>query len=201
MNVPETEAKFYVRDLAGVESRLRALNAELIHPRVHETNLRFDTAARDLKKQGRVLRLRMDDQASLTYKGPSANLEGVMSREEIEFVVEDFESARGLVEALGYELTAYYEKFRTTYALGDLHIMLDELPFGNFVEIEGSLPALIQKMAEQLGLHWESAIARSYLGLFEHVAAIRQLDPARLSFDVFQRGEPAAAELGVIAAD
>ena len=115
--------------------------------------------------------------------------------------MEDFESARGLVEALGYELTAYYEKFRTTYALGDLHIMLDELPFGNFVEIEGSLPALIQKMAEQLGLHWESAIARSYLGLFEHVAAIRQLDPARLSFDVFRQGEPAAAELGVIAAD
>ena len=101
MNGREIEAKFYVRKLSRIENRLTELNAHLIQPRVHETNLRFDTAGRDLRSGGRVLRLRQDDQARLTYKGPSDKTEGVMNREEIEFVVEDFERAKQFIEALG----------------------------------------------------------------------------------------------------
>ena len=201
MNGQETEAKFYVRDLAKVAGWLRGTSAILIHARVHETNLRFDTPSRELSRQGRVLRLRRDDQARLAYKGPGELDYGVMSRREIEFVVEEFERARQFIEALGYESIVSYEKYRTTYAWDGLHIMLDELPYGEFVEIEGEGVPSIRQMALALGLHWESAIAASYHALFERVAAGRNLDPGRLSFDVFAQGKPSPEELGVLAAD
>src|SRR5688572_21038830 len=117
MNGQEIEVKFHVKDLSKIEGRLHELKADLFQPRVHETNLRFDTPNHDLRHAGRVLRLRQDDQARMTYKGPSDKRDGVMSREEIEFVVEDYERAKQFIEALGYETSVFYEKYRTTYEL------------------------------------------------------------------------------------
>ncbi len=201
MNGQETEAKFYVKDLSKIKWRLHELKAELIQPRIHETNLRFDTVARDLRNAGRVLRLRQDDRARMTYKGPSDKTEGVMSREEIEFIVEDFERAKGFIEALGYQVMVFYEKFRATYQLEDAHIMLDELPYGEFVEIEGKDISSVKKIAANLRLRWDAAIAKSYQALFESVAGARGLNKGQLSFDVFEGGKPSAGELGVIEAD
>jgi hypothetical protein len=73
-----------------------------------------------------------------------------------------------------------YEKYRTYYELetsevskdfGSLKefIMLDELPYGNFVEIEGPDAASIRAAADSLNLKWEAAIAKSYLALFERL--------------------------------
>src|SRR5690606_37622506 len=111
----ETEAKFYVRDLKGCERQLESLGARRVQERVLEQNIRFDLPGARLRAEGRVLRLRRDTQARITYKGASTNEKGVLRREEIEFVVEDFEKARRLLEALGYEKLVYYEKYRTTY--------------------------------------------------------------------------------------
>jgi adenylate cyclase class 2 len=150
MNGQETEAKFYIRDLRKIELRLRELKAQLIQPRTHETNLRFDNANSDLRNTYRVLRLRQDEKARLTFKGPSEENEGgILSRREIEFVVEDFESARQFLEALGFEAVVFYEKFRTTYEINDIHIMLDELPYGEFVEIEGENVEAIHNIANR----------------------------------------------------
>ena len=60
-----------------------------------------------------------------------------MSRTEIEFGVDDFAKAKQFLEHLGYQSILVYEKYRTTYELDHAHIMLDELPYGNFIEIEG----------------------------------------------------------------
>jgi adenylate cyclase class 2 len=201
MNGQEIEAKFHVKDLAKIGARLRELKSELIQPRVHETNLRFDTPDGKLRREGRVLRLRQDDQARMTYKGPSDKSNGVMSREEIEFVVEDFERAKQFIEALGYETTVFYEKYRTTYELHAAHIMLDELPYGDFVEIEAHDVESIRAIAGQLDLRWEAAIATSYQALFERVADARKLGKSQLTFDAFNGGKPGAKELGVIEAD
>ena len=56
----ETEAKFYVRDLDRVESRLLELDARLLQGRILETNIRFDLPGAPLRAEGRVLRLRRD---------------------------------------------------------------------------------------------------------------------------------------------
>lgn len=197
----ETEVKFYVRDLDRLKARLEGLGAACIQERGLETNLRFDLPDGRLRLDGRVLRLRQDTQTRLTYKSASKKDEGILSREEIEFVVEDFQKAKQFLEALGYQKRVYYEKYRTTYELNETHIMLDELPYGRFVEIEGETIRTIRALADQLNLNWEAALATSYIALFECVRKALQLPFQDLSFENFAGINVDASHLGVIAAD
>ena len=203
----EIEAKFYVQDLKKIEARIRELDARLIQPRVLETNIRFDLPGGGFRSEGRVLRLRRDTEARLTYKSGSTNQQGALNRTEIEFVVEDFEKAKQFLEALGYERFFYYEKYRTTYELPQtpgvsLHVMLDELPYGNFIEIEAENVESIQAAAGKLNLDWESAIPTSYHALFVRLCAKRpELEPGDLSFQALQGLGITATDLSVRAAD
>jgi adenylate cyclase, class 2 len=201
----ETEAKFYVRDLNRVKLRLEELNARLIQARVLERNIRFDLPGAPLRAEGRVLRLRNDTNTKFTYKSASTNEQGVLSREEIEFEVEDFEKAKRFLEALGYQKLVYYEKYRTTYALdpfeASIHVMLDELPYGNFVEIEGETVDAIRAIADQLRLHWETAVPTSYHALFERVRRTLNRPMQDLSFAEFEHINVEMRHLGVQAAD
>jgi len=179
----ETEAKFFILDLDKVRTRLQRLEARLIQPRVLEANIRFDLPGGDLLSEGRVLRLRQDTEAKLTYKSGSINQQGVLTRSEIEFIVEDFEKAKLFLEELGYQKLFYYEKYRTTYEFGNCNIMLDELPYGNFVEIEGESVEAIRTVADNLNLIWDTAIPTSYHVLFDRLhAKYPELDPKELSF-------------------
>ena len=213
----ETEAKFYVEDLERVRTRLHELKAELIQPRVLETNIRFDLPDASFRSERRVLRLRRDTDARLTYKDPSQNEQGVLSRREIEFKVEDFDKAKQFLEALGYQPIFFYEKYRATYILesdsklSESHqqarglqsfIMLDELPYGNFVEIEAESVEQIQEVSNNLKLKWEKAIAKSYNALFERLCQTHsQLDRTQLTFATINGLNIKAEELSVEAAD
>lgn len=197
----EVEVKFYISDLAGLEARLLAAGAELVQAREHEYNLRFDRPDRQLRDAHKVLRLRKDTEARITYKGPSVVEEGVFSREEIEFVVADFEAAKRMLGALGYEHMLVYEKYRTTYSLDGLLCMLDELPFGEFVEIEGREAKEIRAAAERLGLKWEARLEQGYLELFARVKPALQLDFRDLTFENFEGVEVDAEVLGAYQAD
>jgi adenylate cyclase class 2 len=192
----EIEVKFYVRDLEAIAARLEILDARLLRPRLHEVNLRYDRPDGSLAREHRVLRLRHSDDLRLTYKGPSSIVEGAMSRQEIEFSVGDFEAARQFLEALDYQIIVMYEKYRTTYEMktsevsedfGSLEtlIMLDELPFGDFVEIEGESPAAIRAAAGRLGLDWETHLTESYLALFERLRGKLGFTFRDLTFDNF----------------
>lgn len=184
MNGHETEVKFFVRDLDPIEMRLRVLKAHLIQPRTHETNLRFDNENNDLRRSSRVLRLRQDEKARFTFKGPSEEMEGgVLGRQEIEFVVEDFSNAKLFLEALGFKPVVFYEKFRTTYELNGIHIMLDELPYGKFVEIEGEQVQELRRIADLLEIKWENMVKAGYHALFDRAARKYGLESSRLSFD------------------
>lgn len=197
----EIEVKFYIQDLKKIEARLQDWGAQLIQARVLETNIRFDLPDARLRSEGRVLRLRQDTEARFTYKGASKKGEGILSREEIEFTVGDFEKARRFLEALGYQKSAYYEKYRATYQMSETFIMLDELPYGNFLEIEGQNDSSIRTMAEQLNLDWNSAVATSYLALFERVCKTLKLSYRELSFTNFAGIKVGPADLGIQAAD
>ena len=197
----EIEAKFYVQDLNEIKTRLEKLGARPVQERVLETNIRFDLPDASLRAEGRVLRLRRDTDSRLTYKSASKNEQGVLSREEIEFVVEDFEKAKRFLEALGYQKLVYYEKYRTTYELNHTHVMLDELPYGNFVEIEGETIESIRAVADQMNLNWETAIGTSYHALFERAHRALNLSFQDISFTNFADMNVDADDLGVRAAD
>ena len=202
MNGQETEVKFFVKDLKRVEMRLRELKAHLIQARVHEVNLRFDNPNSDLRREFKVLRLRKDSEAKFTFKGPSEErADGVLSRREIEFSVGSFDAAQEFLEALGYVQVAFYEKYRTTYEFNNTHIMLDELPYGNFVEIEGEQVHALQEIAELLYLNWEVTVNVGYLVLFDRISAKFKLAPDQLSFKALESLSVSTDDLNIIPAD
>src|SRR4030095_4621371 len=147
------------------------------------------------------LRLRQDTEARLTYKSGGVKEQGVASRTEIEFTVEDFEKAKSFLEALGYQKLLEYEKNRTTYELSGCHIMLDELPYGNFVEIEGENIEAIRNMAAKLNLNWQTAISDSYSFLFEKVRQTLGLAFTDLTFANFNGIQVSPDHLQVQSAD
>ncbi len=202
MNGQEIEAKFHVQNLRKIELRLLELKAQLIQPRVHEVNLRFDRPDGELRNSFRVLRLRQDDIARFTFKGPSVEKEGgILSRQEIEFEVGDFDSAKQFLEAIGFQVVVFYEKFRTTYELNDTHIMLDELPYGSFIEIEGENVETIHSIADLLGLNWEAMVKAGYHALFERVAGKYGLDVSKLSFENLEGVTIKTTDMDIVAAD
>ena len=156
MKEQEIETKFYLSNLPALEKKLQKAGARLAKERVFESNLRFDTAAGDLARQRQVLRLRQDSRVRMTYKGPAEIGADAAVRREIEFELSDFEAGQHFLEALGYQVNFVYEKYRTTYTLEDVEIVLDEMPFGNFCEIEGPDPQTLQKFALLFGLDWKN---------------------------------------------
>jgi len=206
----EIEVKFCVRDLTALQARLRHLGAREIMPRTLEVNLRFDLPDGSLHRAQQVLRLRQSDSARLTYKGNSRVQDGVTMRQEIELVVSDFRSAQKLLEALGYQVYILYEKYRVIYELPALkdprssnsQVMIDELPFGNFIEIEAAQADEIHVLSSLLGLHWDARINESYLSLFEHLRSRIKLDFRDLSFTNFAGIPPVTpTALGITPAD
>ena len=181
----EIEVKFYLSDLPALQRRLETLGARLLQARTHELNLRFDTPDGRLERNQQVLRLRQDRQAVMTYKGPGEDRQGVRHREEIECTVSDFQTACSLLEALGYQVSWVYEKYRTVYALGEVELMLDELPFGDFVEIEGPDVAALQQAAARMHLNWTSFYSKSYQALFAELVRRLNLEFRDLTFENF----------------
>jgi adenylate cyclase class 2 len=197
----EVEVKFYLTDLETYEKRVRSIGATLIRPRTREVNYRFDTPDMMLSRERRVLRLRQDTSTILTYKGPAQANDSVSVRPEIELEVNDFLAASDLLEALGFQLNVKYEKWRTIYQLGELEITLDEMPFGNFTEIEGGDPPQIQKAASLLALDWNTRILQSYLMLFDRLKTTKDLLIQDLTFDSLKDIEITPADLGVKPSD
>jgi adenylate cyclase class 2 len=164
MPYTETEVKVYIADLGAVEARLQAAGGVLQAARVYERNVRYEDAGQTLTPAGRVLRLRQDTRIRLTYKEPTT-LDDGMTRTEIEVTVSDFEAMELLLGKLGFSPAWIYEKYRTTYRLGGCEVMLDELPMGHFVEVEGE-PAGIYKTLAQLDLAGAPRFIESYSDLF-----------------------------------
>jgi adenylate cyclase class 2 len=126
----------------------------------------------------------------------------VLRRTEIEFVVENFDRPRTFLEALGYQVIFTYIKFRIIYGLGDTHIMLDELPFGDFVDIEGADVGAINANVDRPNLNRGASITAGYHVLYEGLCAKRpDLDPQRLTFDTLKGKVFLPGEFSLLPAD
>jgi adenylate cyclase class 2 len=106
----------------------------------------------EMDERGATLRLRkIGDFTVLTYKEKVKSDGGPKRKIEYETSVADVEAMEHIIERLGYRLTAVYEKRRKYWRLGDVEVVLDELPFGLYMEIEGTIEA-IEKAEKKLGL-------------------------------------------------
>ena len=196
----ELEVKFYISRRNELEMKLNKFG-QVIAPRVLEVNLRFDTPDRSLTAMGKVLRLRRDTRSRVTYKGEGKLEGGAYLRRELEFTVSDFDTTRMLFEALGFEIYTIYEKYRTTYRMNNVEVVVDELPTGDFLEIEGADSESIKRAAQLLGLNWEAGIMESYTVMFEHLKERIGLSFRDLSFENFKGLNISPKDLNVTIAD
>ncbi len=196
----ELEVKFYLSDMEAFERKV-ARQGKLQHARVFEQNLRFDTVDGRLTAAHQVLRLRKDDRVRMTYKGPSDLNASVAKRREIEFELSDLDAAKTLLEALDFHVSTVYEKYRTTYMVNGAEVVIDELPCGNFCEIEGRDEKHIHDTADALCLVWEHRYLKSYTQSFQDLKAKLNLQMNDLTFTAFAGLTVTAEDLGIVPGD
>jgi len=182
----ETELKLYMPFLNEIARKIEAAGGKLTAPRVLERNVRYDNAANEFATTNTTLRLRMDTRARLTYKDGERKLgEYGSSRFEAEVEVSDFDDMETILKRLGFHTMLVYEKYRTTYQLEGAEVTLDEMPYGNFVEIEGE-QAAIARVVDKLQLHSAKPMPGSYVTLFRFVKINLGLTFKDLTFENFK---------------
>ena len=173
MEYLETEVKFYLPNMDTARTRISDIGAVFKH-RTFETNIRFEDAEKSLIQKKSLLRLRKDNKITLTFKSePPFKDNQFKILKELEVEVSDFDTMEHILKSLGFQEEQVYEKWRESYVLGDTHLCLDTMPYGNFLEIEGKKES-IQKLASQIGLLWEKRILLNYLAIFDIIK--RQLN-------------------------
>jgi adenylate cyclase, class 2 len=186
MRHEEIEVKFLIEDLMAMRQRLVALGATLSTPRTYEENLLFDTPDAQFRRQGRLLRLRRDQRNRLTYKEPPAQHNADFKiMQEYEIAVSDFGQAHAMLTKLGFAVALRFEKYRETFTYQGAEVVLDEVPFGVFMEIEGPQEA-IRAIVTALGLDFNARLVSSYVDIFDAVCATYKLPVTDITFEAFR---------------
>jgi adenylate cyclase class 2 len=167
----EIEAKLKVDSLSEIENKLGELGARFVCEQL-QTDYFFDNENANLTITDKCLRLRKQmvgksESCFLTYKGAKEK-SNLKKRQEIEFEINDADSAHKLLLALGYEQVLVVEKKRSLWQLGNCEVALDRLPaLGDFVEIEGPNEENIANAQNSLGLTDLPHIIKSYACLLK----------------------------------
>ena len=160
MNI-ETEKKFRLspKRVDEIVEKLHKLGAKF-NKEVFEVN--YQHRGGEMDERGATLRLRkIGDFTVLTYKEKIRSDSGAKQKLEYETSVSDVDATEKIIERLGYRLTAVYEKRRKYWHFEDVEVVLDELPFGLYMEIEGTVES-IAVAEKKLGLSDEEHEPRGY---------------------------------------
>ena len=174
----ETEIKLRVADLDGLIRRLRRIRSHCFG-RVLEQNALYDTPDSDLRRRGRLLRVRIETPAPsrmarggprrawITSKSPVPGSGPSRYKEKLEreTVLPSLRGLNATLASLGLRQGFRYEKYRTSFRLPGLHLDLDETPVGVFLEIEGR-PKAIDRIASALGFSLGDYLRSSYWDLY-----------------------------------
>ena len=103
---------------------------------------------------------------------------------ELEVEVSNFETMLNILYALGFHQSQIYEKYREIFTIGDAKLCLDQMPFGNFLEIEGGKDD-IRNLSQQIGMQWSRRILGNYRFLFDIIKKRLLLSFSDITFDNF----------------
>ena len=182
----EIEVKFFISDIDRIKRHMMDSGA-VEHHHKFESNICFENPDENLKSNGKLLRLRRDGSCQLTYKSrPSQTDHDYKVLREIEVEIGDFQTMFDILKALGFKVMQCYEKWRGTYTWKDVVFCLDTMPFGTFLEIEGSKSSIIEA-ARKLNLVWEERILANYLFIFEKLKDKFNLPFNDITFKNFEK--------------
>ena len=140
----ETEKKYRLdeRSRSDVERALEKAGGEYIG-RDLEENVIYSSDA--LRQSRGVIRLRHSgDRTILTFKRRVSNRADVKEQIEHETEVADADAIRSILDELSIRPILVYEKYRDTWRFRSVEVVLDELPFGLFMEIEGTITGIAE---------------------------------------------------------
>jgi adenylate cyclase class 2 len=180
----EVEVKIRVEDADGAARKLESLGATLVRERAFEDNRLFDLPDGALARGGRLLRLRVcAGRAVLTGKGPAppAAPGRYKVRTEAETGVADPEALVQALAAAGLAVRWRYQKWRREYRLAGASVVVDEIPHGTWIEIEGE-PAAIETVAARMGFDASSFETTTYREIHERRCAERGVPPLDMVF-------------------
>jgi adenylate cyclase class 2 len=161
----EIEVKLRVSNLEEFTMKVQHAGFRLVTPRTHESNTLYDFPDRRLRGRGQLIRIRKyGEKWTLTHKSRGSS-DKHKSRAETETQVTDGEALAHVLTSIGMEPSFRYEKYRAEWTDGVGHILIDETPIGNIVELEGP-PEWIDRTAAKLGIKESEYITQSYAEMF-----------------------------------
>lgn len=140
----EIEKKYRLTEeqRARVSENLREINAEYKGEDFEENNIFQESV---LSENPPILRIRkIAGKTLLTYKKRIQNEFAVKHQTEYETEVGDARATEKIIESIGFVKSLVYEKRRKMWRFKTVEIVFDELPFGSFMEIEGSITAIAE---------------------------------------------------------
>lgn len=169
----EYEARFLAVDTDAVHDRLRSLSATLTMPRTLMRRIVFKN--NDIEQRGGWLRLRDEGhRITLTYKQTTNETSAIDTTLEAEIHVNDFETTKTLLEAMGFQALRYQENYREEWKIAEVTFDLDTWPdLPTFLEVEGPDEDTVRHAAESLGLDLAQA---SYGSVDEVYLAVLERD-------------------------
>lgn len=178
----------------AIEKRLRELGYK---PKKVEFEENTIYRGGNLEFGSRAMRIRrVNGEAILTFKQRIPTNSLIKHQQESETGVSDASATHEILSALGFTPALIYEKRRTRWDVGKAKLVIDELPFGLFMEIEaserdirrveklidgGTLPAIIETyptLTAKLGKQNRKGIIEARFG-----KAGRQTSEVRRSTD------------------
>lgn len=175
----EIEIKFKVKSSDSIRRILKKQGAKFIG-KAFEKTLRFDTPNDELARNKKFLRIKTGFKNVITFKKKIATKK-FKEREEIEFEIEDPKKMRVILENLGFTKVRIMEKYREKWQLGNTEIVIDRLPMGNFIEIEGKEKS-IRKVVNILGLDFKNRITETYWDLWKEYAKRKGIKDKNITF-------------------
>jgi predicted adenylyl cyclase CyaB len=158
----EKKYKLTPKQRRMIEQRLRDMS--LVPGQVeHEENTIYRGGP--LEQPGCALRLRrVNGRAILTFKQRRPGKSAIKHQEEQEVAVADADAMARILSKLNLRPGLVYEKHRTRWQVGNAKVVMDELPFGLFMEIEAPVRE-IKRVEKIIGAEELPAVMETYPGL------------------------------------
>ncbi|MEK7192784.1 MAG: CYTH domain-containing protein [Patescibacteria group bacterium] len=156
MNTKEIECRFLEIDKEALVKKLFELGAVDHGETMLEETICYDPELKWLDEQKFVRLRKTGDKTHLAYKHHQEH--SVDGAYEIEFEIGDYEKAELLLEKIGLLPYRHQQKKRHTFQLNGVTVDIDTWPqIPAYVEIEGESESALKKVADLLGLNWETA--------------------------------------------
>lgn len=164
----EIEAKVLEINRKEIEKKLKNVGAKK-HGTIKMKAAYFDFPAGSLKKQGKVVRLRLEGKDAVFCLKCRKAKSKLKNMEELETKVENFNETKKMLLGLGLLQEREFSKTRTSYKLGKASIELDKMPgIPLFLEIEAPSEKLVIQTAKKLGFTQQQLLPWNVFDVLRH---------------------------------